>query len=115
MENKIIKSCFGNHECLKLFMMYLNHEIYENEYMLPHPILYRQIGFRNSNENELKIINAINNKFMHEAYTKKCLEEIQEKYNNYENSKKELNFSIIQNAKPNIPNDLFLEIRKYIF
>lgn len=113
MENQIIKSCFKNYS--KSFMYYLNHEMDDDALMCLPPILYRQIGFRGSNENELKIINEINNKFMHEAYVKKCLEEMQEKYKKYEHCKIELNFSIIQSVKNNIPNELFLEIRKYIF
>lgn len=118
METKIIKMCYGDHDSLKWTMRYFknnsDYEAEENMILCNPPILCRQIGMNFSDENKLKIINEINQLFLHEAYVKECMKEILNKYKKYEDMKMDINYKIIKDVKNNIPDEIFLEIRKFL-
>lgn len=118
MENKIIKTCYGNHNSLKIFLYYSknynNLTEYNREFELPAPILCRQIGINLFNEESMEITNRINDKYLHNAYINQCMKEIIKKYDTYMKMKWQLNFNIIQDIKTNIPRELFLEIQTFL-
>lgn len=85
------------------------------------PLLYRQVATRIVYDENLNIISdsshETNDLYRQKAYSKECLKECLEKYNNYKNNKK-LYYSckmFKRMAENKLPLEIILEIINYLF